>query len=241
VKTPAAVQTSRFPIRVELFDERGVLTESGPVYVATAATARPRLSHRVSIEPSSESDRINVNVTVRNVGEGAAEDVRAFMEHPDTDAVELLTATATVPHLAPGESQIVTLEAKLLTSPTEPLGVKLLLSEGKFHTFYEANVDLSDAPSVGNWQEAPDIRIRQLVRGADESTFKLIAEAVDDGGLATLWCRVDGKKVDYIDARDDPRRNIQVELPWRPSEAGQHVEIVAVDRDGMRTTYVTDL
>ena len=54
---------------------------------------------------------------------------------------------------------------------------------------------------------------RQLVQGRDGASYKLVAEAADDDGLASLWCRVDGKKVDYVDARAEPRRDIQVELP----------------------------
>jgi len=241
VKTPAAIRTSRFPVRVELFDEHGLLTESGPVYVAAAAAARPRLSHRVSIEPSNEPGKLNVKVDVRNIGAGATDDVRAFIEHPDSDALELLTATATTAHLAPGETQSLALQARLMKTPTEPVQVKLLLSEGRFHTFYETRIDLGDAGRVGDWREAPDIRVRQLVTPGDDGSFKLLAEADDDDALATVWCRVDGKKVEYIDMRGEPRRSVQVELPWQPSDTGQHVEIVAVDRDGMRTVYVTDL
>jgi hypothetical protein len=241
VETPPAVQTSRFPVRVELFGQHGLLTRSGPLYVAAAATARPRLSHRVSVIPSSDRETLNVNVEVRNVGEAEAGDVRAFIEHPDSEALELVTATATAEHLAPGQTQTFALQAKLLKSASAPIEVKLLISEGKFNTFYEAKVELTPDERPTGWQAAPEIRIRTFVPDGEKGSYKLLAEALDDDGLASLWCRVDGKKVEYIDARDEPLRDIRFEVPWHPSDEGQRVEIVAIDAEGLRSTYVTDL
>ena len=91
------------------------------------------------------------------------------------------------------------------------------------------------------WEEAPEIRLRRLLPEADNESFKVIAEATDDEGLAELWCRIDGKKIDYIDAKDDPRRRMRVELPWRPSDESQRVEIVATDADGRTSVYLSDL
>jgi carboxyl-terminal processing protease len=240
-KTPAAVHTSRFPVRLEVFDDSGYLMRSGVMQLATSGVPRPRLSHRVRVSSATDPSLLEIGLEVRNIGEGPAEDVRVFMEHPDSDALELVSATATTERLAPGETRTLALQARLLRSEAEPLKVKLLVSEGRFNTFYEASASLTGTVDAGSWQVAPSIRVERMLVDAEKGTYKLIATADDDEGLASVWCRVDGKKVDYIDARDEPRKDIRIELPWSPSDDGERIEITAVDGRGIRATYVTDL
>ena len=241
VEPPAAVRTSRYPVRVALRGEHGPLIESGAMYLAVDGAAQPRLAHRVAVLPGTEPGTLRLRVEVRNLGEGAAEGVRAFLKHPDTDAVELVQGTAKLERLEPGQTQNLELEARMVESEKTPVTLVLVLAEDKFRTFFETKVELTPRAAFGAWDEAPRIRISRLVREAGDGAYKVIAEAVDDKGLTTVWCTVGNKKIDYIDAHDEPKRKLHVDLPWHPSADAQRVEIIATDSDGMTTTYVTDL
>jgi hypothetical protein len=128
----------------------------------------------------------------------------------------------------------------MVESEKTPVTLGLVLAEDKFRTFFETKVELTPRAAFGAWEEAPRIRISRLVREAGDGAYKVIAEAVDDKGLTTVWCTVGNKKIDYIDAHDEPKRKLHVDLPWHPSADVQRVEIIAKDSDGMTTTYVTD-
>jgi hypothetical protein len=215
--------------------------ESGTVFVAVDGASQPRLAHRVAVIGGADPETRRLRVEIRNLGKGAAEEVRAFLKHPDSDAVELVRGSASLERLEPGDSRVLELEAKLLESSDRPIRLDLVLAEQKFRTVFETQVELGAHEEFGSWEEAPEIRISRLVPGGDDGSYKVIAEAVDDKGIATVWCRIGGKKVDYIDAADDPKTRLHVDLPWHPSPDAQRVEIIATDSDGMTTTYVTDL
>jgi len=241
VEPPPFLHTSRYPVRLAFHEDGSLPAKSGYVHLAIDGIVRPQLAHRISVVPAAQPGKFNVRVDVRNRGKGAAEEVRAFLKRPDTDAIELGTATAKLEALEPGTDGVLDLEATLLKSVEKPVELELVLSESRFRTFYTTHVALVAQPEYGAWEEAPEIRLRKLLPDEGSETFKVVAEATDDEGLANLWCRVDGKKIDYIDAKDDPRRRLRVELPWRPSDESQRVEIIATDADGRTSVYLSDL
>jgi hypothetical protein len=77
------------------------------------------------------------------------------------------------------------------------------------------------------------------VRLSEASTaYRVIAEVSDDGALDSLWTRIDGDQLDYLDPHAG---RLEIDLPWQPGDGVKHVEIVATDDDGLVTRYVTDL
>jgi hypothetical protein len=215
--------------------------ESGPAYVAVDGSPRPRLSHRIAVIDGDEPGMLRVRIEVRNLGEGPAEGVRALLKRPDSEAVELVEANAKIERLESGATGALELAAKLLESLEEPIQLDLVLAEEKFRTVYETKVELTRHDGFGSWEEAPEIQISGLVPDGDDGSYKVIAKAIDDKGLATVWCSVNGRKIDYIDTHDEPKRKLHFDVPWRPSSDVQRVEIIATDADGMTTSYVTDL
>jgi len=103
----------------------------------------------------------------------------------------------------------------------------------------ETKLELQAAADFGPWHEAPRISVEGL--RADSDGYRIIAVVDDDRGIVSLYSRLKGNQVDYIDGRDQPRRSIPVSLPWDPDDEVQRIEIVAVDTDGLTTRYVTDL
>ena len=239
---PSSLRTSRVKVAVALENDRDPIALSAPIYLAVQAAPRPRLAHRVSVVSAETPGTLDIRLDVRNDGDGPAEDVRAFLRHPEDDTVELVTATGKIESLAAGETATLELSARLLKSTEKTPELALVLSESAFRTFYESKVELDDARGSADdvgWHEAPDIRIRRMIAG--DHGYRLVAEAADSGGLATFWGRIDGHKIDYIDAREQPQRRLLLDVPWNPTADLQRLEIVATDSEGLTTSYVTDL
>ncbi len=241
VKPPKALQTSRIELTVELRSDAGLSLESTPLHLAVAPALRPLLAYRTAIiESDSQAGTHTLRVEVENRGEGVAEDIRIFLEHPESDDVELVDSSKTIESLAGGQRASVDLALRLLRSQEEPVRLELDISELEFRTLLKSEIELSGAATEEAWREPPQIRMRGLLPAGDGS-YELVAEITDDTGVAGCWTFVGGKQLDYVEGGPTLPRQIEITIPWKPREGVKQFELVAEDSDGLTARYAADL
>jgi carboxyl-terminal processing protease len=243
VEPPKDTETSRVELRMELLNEAGHVATSGPLYLAVAGSGRPRLAHRVTLTPGSAEGVVEIAVDVENRGNAAAQDVRIFMKHPDTDEVELIEGAHTIETLEPGARETAALSVRVLASSTERGSIELTISEPAYHIFLESKIELGAGleSTAGRWREAPTIRVSEVIHDGPAGSYEVVAEIADDDALASLWSSLDGHKIDYVDATGRDARVIRLSVPWQPERDVQRLEITAKDTDGLTSWYVADL
>ena len=244
VEPPKNTETSRVELRMELLNEAGHVATSGPLYLAVAGSGRPRLAHRVTLTPGSEEGVVEIAVDVENRGDAAAQDVRIFVKHPETDEVELIEGAHTIEILEPGARETAMLSARLLASSAERGALELAISEPAYRIFLESKIELGAGgpeSTVGRWREAPTIRVSRMIHNGTAGSYEVLAEIADNDALASLWSSLDGHKIDYVDAAGRDTRVIRLWVPWQPERAVQRLEIIAKDADGLMSRYVADL
>jgi carboxyl-terminal processing protease len=247
VDTPRGLHAGRLAVALDLRDDHGSIESTDPVILAVGEGTQPLLAHRVAIseedEPANATSSsptgklLTINLEIANRGDAAAEDVKVFLRHPESDDFEPVDGIATVERLEPNEHRTVRLSVRLLTSNALPPQADVVLSEPAFGLFYDTSVPLVATAGFGRWREAPIISVRTVCVSKNDD-YGLVAEVTDDSALQSLWTRLDGQKLDYIAPH---AARLEIDLPWKPDDGVKQLEIVATDDDGLTTRYVTDL
>jgi hypothetical protein len=226
-------------------DHLGEIETVGPFRFALAETAQPRIAHRIRVEPNAEDPGVlDIEIAFRNRGDAPAEELRAFLKNPESNTAELVEGTVTVENLEAGAEALARLSVRMLESTEEAPVVDLLISEAKYRVFIESELKLAPTPGYGAWREAPRIRLQTIRTGkaADgDDAWEIVAVVDDEDGLRSSWTSVDGDKIEFVDSRTTDAKRIEIPLAWSPDDPAHRVIVVATDRDGLTTRYVTDL
>jgi carboxyl-terminal processing protease len=239
------LHTARLEAELLIQDEFGEIATFGPFRLPLAESPQPRIAHRVRVDRNEQDPTIlDIEITFENRGNATAEELRAFLKHPESNTAELVEGTVTIENLGAGEQALAKLTVRMLESTAEAPIIDLLISESKFRVFIESELALEPSDGFGQWREAPEIRLQTIRSGEGldgEAVWEIIAVINDDDGLRSSWVSVDGDKLDFLDTSSTGTTTLRIPLPWNPQESAQRMIIVATDRHGLTTRYVTDL
>jgi hypothetical protein len=239
------LHTARLETELLVKDEFGEIATFGPFRLPLAESAQPRIAHRVRVDRNEQDPTIlDIEIAFENRGNATAEELRAFLKHPESNTAELVEGTVTIENLGAGEQAVAKLTVRMLESTAETPVIDLLISESKFRVFIESELPLEPSNGYGQWREAPEIRLQTIRSGEDlegRAVWEIIAVINDDDGLRSSWVSVDGDKLDFLDTSNTGTKTLRIPLPWNPQEPSHRMIIVATDRHGLTTRYVTDL
>jgi hypothetical protein len=168
-----------------------------------------------------------------------AHEVKAFLRHPDSDALELIEGTGTLKELGPGSKATVELRARTLSTTEDPQEVELVVSEHSFRLFVEDSVKLEVAPTFSTWRAPPRLELERFIETDDG--YALMAKATDETGIQTMLGHRDGNQSSYVDTGAARPKVVRISIPWRPDEDVKTITIVATDSDGLTTRLATEL
>ncbi len=241
VKPPRALHTSRLPVRVEFYDDHGLIGRSKPTALVIEEISRPRLLYRMHVRAGEEPGVLRVTLDLANRGAVAANDVRVALRHPKSNEVEILQGTATLEHLAGGSTETIELSVKMLVTPTETPIVEGTISESDYGIFETVKIPLEPTDRPGRWRGPPEISIAGVTR-ADDGRRRLVFRIRDESGLVWALSRVGDDQVGYERLSPGLTTEYTVRVPWTPKEGeSQRIVVRAADRDGMQTVFSTDL
>jgi carboxyl-terminal processing protease len=239
------LHTARLEADLVVSDQFGEIETVGPFRIALAEIDQPRIAHRIRVERSAENPGIlDIEIAFQNRGGAPAEELRAFLKNPESNTAELVEGTVTVENLEAGAEALAKLRVRMLESTEEAPVVELLISEAKFRVFIESELTLAPTDGYGAWREAPRISLQRIRNGKDadgREAWEILAVIEDEDGLRSTWTSVDGEKLEFVDSRTADAKLLEIPLPWNPEDPAHRVIVVATDRDGLTTRYVTDL
>lgn len=242
IEPQAELRLARFATKVVLEQDDGPIAAFGPFFVHVDEGERPVLAHRTSVTRGEDDAVLEILIELANRGKKAAGEIRLQLAQPDVGTAELLEGATTFADLAPGATVETRLHVKLLDRAAEAKLVELVIFESTHRIFIQSEVPLAEAG--GAWKEPPQIvleRFDELPSETGLPVFGVVASVSDDTGLVEVRTAVDGDRVGFFDMSAEPSRSRRVVLPWSPDLDPKRYEIVATDRDGLISRYVTNL
>ncbi|RMD86355.1 MAG: PDZ domain-containing protein [Candidatus Dadabacteria bacterium] len=232
-------RTSRQLVRVELYDDAGLVGIAGPFPVVVRETPRPHLAFRWRVSPQ-EGGTMGIRIEVNNRGNAPAEEVRVALRHPETNEAELVRGSETFELIGPGETKVAELKARLLLSPAEPPALDLTVSEPKFGTFETAKIPLLPAGAASEWRDPPRIEVAGYREGEGASRI-VVFRVRDDRGLEWVLSRVDGDQIGFQRMLPGTTQ-AEMEVPWLADPAKTtRILLRARDRTGQEAIYRAEL
>lgn len=239
IEIPPTARFGRIDAVVALHDATGFVASSAPLLLAIEEAPRAHLAHRVKVDAGDGANEFDITVEFENLGDAVAREVKAFLRHPDSDALELIQGTGTLEELGPGTKATVKLRARTLSTTEDPQNVDLIISEDSFRLFVEDSVQLEVAPTFSTWKAPPRLELERIVETVDG--YALMAKATDETGIQTMLGHRDGNQSGYVDTGATRPTVVRISIPWRPDEDVKTVTIVATDSDGLTTRLATEL
>lgn len=238
VTPPVGRRAGRVEVEARLFDDHGPLPDAEPVIVVREPAPRPRLAYRTTVTGGDDADTLAIRVELENVGDAAAESIAGRLANPLGPKFEIVEGKAEIAELGPGERAAMEFSTRLLGSFDEPPEVELFIAEPRFELVIASKIELVAGGGEGEWNSAPVIRVVGGRAGADGP--RMLVSVSDDRGLDSVWARVDGETVAYVEPVD-PLGPVELELPWNPHDGIQSFRIVADDTEGLTEIFASGL
>jgi hypothetical protein len=238
-KLPVSLRTSRRQIELRYFDDDGLLSKTGPSYLAVESASRPSLAWRTRIEQPDEKSRTDIVVEIENRGQGPTRKLRVFVKNPLGEDFEPLNIMHPLDPLAPGEKREIRLGLRRVIETVDIPAATVVVSDVDFEVFMETEVPLSTDTATSHWRQAPTVKLEIASEANDSGDYRVLARATDDSGLSLVIATLDGDQVDYVEASESatPMKDISLKLMWNPDKGVRNYSIRAIDRDGLITVY----
>ncbi|MFQ5478094.1 MAG: S41 family peptidase [Candidatus Binatia bacterium] len=237
VTLPTFIRTGRQELEVELLDDYGLLDSVGPFFMAIESATRPEIAYRYRVSADEDGSSLVVKVQLDNRGGESSEELRVFLKHPLSSDFQVLDVMHPVEPLAAGSHREIELKVQRLAPPEKQLETTLAISDRDFRVALETTLPLSPTDDYSPWQQAPAVVLELSQRPDPAGEYRVFARASDESGLASVLATVDGNKVDYVEATNEPLKDVEIAIPWNPSVGVKDYTITAVDRAGLTTVY----